>query len=58
MSVTSTRGKLEVLQRQLGKLSLDSNFDADWKVEVESDVSRYSSTSELCEDEFLEKRER
>ena len=29
VSVTSTRGKLEVLQRhyqQLGKLSLDSNF--------------------------------
>ena len=38
-SVTSTRGKLEVLQRhyqQLGKLSLDSNFDAEWKEEVES----------------------
>ena len=32
VSVTSTRGKLEVLQRhyqQLGKLSLDSNFDAE-----------------------------
>ena len=39
MSVTITRGKLEVLQRhyqQLGKLSLDSNFDAEWKEEVES----------------------
>ena len=57
MSVTSTRGKLEVLQRhyqQLGKLSLDSNFDAEWKEEVESNVSRYGSMSELCEDEFLD----
>ena len=55
VSVTSTRGKLEVLQRhyqQLGKLSLDSNFDAEWKEEVESNVSRYGSMSELCEDEF------
>ena len=57
VSVTSTRGKLEVLQRyyqQLGKLSLDSNFDAEWKEEVESNVSRYGSMSELCEDEFLD----
>ena len=51
MSVTSTRGKLVELQRhyqQLGKLSLDSNFDAEWKEEVESNVSRYGSMSELC----------
>ena len=57
MSVTSTRGKLEVLQRhylQLGKLSSDSNFDAEWKEEVESNVSRYGSMSDLCEDEFLD----
>ena len=56
VSVTSTRGKLEVLQRhyeQLGKPSLDSNFDAEWKEEVESNVSRYGSTSELCDDEFF-----
>ena len=58
VSVTSARGKLEVLQRyyqQLGKLSLDSNIDAEWKEEVESNVSRYGSMSELCEDEFLDK---
>ena len=51
VSVTSTRGKLEVLQRhyqQLGKLSW-SNFDAKWKVEVER---RYGSMSELCEDDL------
>ena len=43
MSVTGTRGKLEVLQRhyQLGKLS---NFDAERKEEVESNMSRYGST--------------
>ena len=58
VSVTSTRGKLEILQRhyqQLGKLSSDSNFDAEWKEEVESNVSRYGSMSELREDEFLDK---
>ena len=52
VSVTSTRCKLEVLQRhyqQLGKLS---NFDAEWKEEVESNVSRYGSMSELCEKSF------
>ena len=49
---------MEVLQRhyqQLGKLSLDSNFDAEWKEEVDSNMSRYGSMSELCEDEFLDK---
>ena len=58
--VKNTRGKLEVLQRhyqQLGKLSLDSNFDAEWKEEVESIVSRYGSMSELCEDKEIEKGE-
>ena len=33
---------------------MDSNFDAKWKEEVESNVSRYGSMSELCEDEFLD----
>ena len=58
VSVTSTRGKLDVLQRhyqKLGKLSLDSNFDAEGKEEVESNMSKYGSMSELCEDEFLDK---
>ena len=46
VSVTSTRGKLEVLQRhyqQLGKLSLDSNFYAEWKEEVESNMAACQS---------------
>ena len=38
----------------MGKLSLDSNFDAEWKEEVESNVSRCGIMSELCEDEFLD----
>ena len=39
MSVSSTQGKLEVLQRhyeELGKVSVDDNFEADWKEEVVS----------------------
>ena len=37
MSVTSTQGRLEVLRRHyegLGKVSVDDNFEADWKEEV------------------------
>ena len=54
VSVTSTRG-IQRHYQQLGKLSLDSNFDAEWKEEVESNMSRYGSMSELCEDEFVVK---
>ena len=31
VSVTSTKGKLEVLQKHLGRVSVDSDFDDDWK---------------------------
>ena len=55
MSVTSTRGKLQRHYQQLGKLSSNSNFHAEWKEEVENNMSRYGSMSELCEDEFLDK---
>ena len=57
VSVTSTRGKLEVLQKHyqhLGKISVDSHFDAYWKEEVESKVSSYGSMSESCEDDRLD----
>ena len=37
----------------LRKISVDSDFDADWEVEVESKVSRCSSVSVPCED-FIE----
>ena len=41
MSITSTRGKLEVLQKHyqlLSKMSVDSEFDANWKREVEDSL--------------------
>ena len=58
MSITSTRGKLEVLQKHyqlLSKMSVDSEFDADWKEEVEDSVGGYSSLSEEAGDAFLDK---
>ena len=50
--LTSTRGKLEVLQKNyqlLSKMSMDSVFDANWKDEVEDSVSGYCSLSEEVE---------
>ena len=44
---------MEVLQKHyqhLGKISVDSDFDANWKKEDESKVSSYGSMSESCED--------
>ena len=38
VSVTSTKGKLEVHYQHLGRVSVDSDFDDDWKGEVESKV--------------------
>ena len=58
MSITSTRGKLEVLQKhyqRLSKMSVDSEFDADWKEEVEDSVGGYSNLSEEAGDAFLDK---
>ena len=57
LSLTSTRGKLEVLQRHyqlLSKMSVDSVFDANWK-EVEDSVKGYSSLSEEVADALLDK---
>ena len=51
VSVMNTRGKLEVLQKHLGKTSVDS---ANWKEEVESKVRSYGSMSESCEDDRLD----
>ena len=59
MSITSTRGKLEVLQKHyqlLSKMSVDSEFDANWKEEVEDSVGGYSSLSEETGDAFLDKK--
>ena len=57
LSLTSTRGKLEVLQRHyqlLSKMSVDSVFDADWKEEVGDNVKGYSSLSEEVTDSLLD----
>ena len=58
VSVTSTKGKLEAFQKhyeQLGRVSVDSDFDFEWKEVVEGKVSMCSSLSELCEDEVLDR---
>ena len=58
LSLTSTRGKLELLQNHyqlLSKMSVDSVFDADWKEKIEDSVSSYSSLSKEAGDAFLEK---
>ena len=58
LSLTSTRGKLEVLQRNyqlLSKMSVDGVFDADWKEEVGDNVKGYSSLSEEVTDSLLDK---
>ena len=55
VSVTSTKGKLEVLQKHyqhLGRASVDSDFDDDWKEEVESKVE---ACGRMSEDAFLDK---
>ena len=56
MSVTSTKGKLEVLQKHyqhLGRVTVDCDFDGDWKGEVES-KEEVCGMSESCEDAFLD----
>ena len=58
LSLTSTRGKLEVLQRHyqlLSKMNVDGVFDVDWKEEVEDNVNGYSSLSEEVTDSLLDK---
>ena len=55
MSVTSTKGKLEVLKthyRYLGSCSVDSAFDDSSKEEV----SECSSVSKACEDSVLDRK--
>ena len=57
VSVTSTRGKLHVLQKHckdLGRMSEDSDFDSEWREQVETKVSACMCSSILCEDEYLD----
>ena len=59
MSVSSTQGKLEVLRRhyeELGKVSVDDNFEADWKEEVVSTLETCSNLSEVSENDRLDRQ--
>ena len=58
VSITSVKGKLEVLQKhyqRLGRVSVDSDFDDGWKQLVESKVNEYSRISGFCGDVFLDR---
>ena len=58
ISVTSMRGKLQILRshyERLGKVSEGSDFDDNWKEEVEDRVNNCKCASELYEDEVLHK---
>ena len=53
MSGTGTQGKLEVLRRHyedLGEVSVDNNFEANWKEEVVSILEKCSNMSEVSDD--------
>ena len=52
--MTSTKGKIQVLQKHkdLGRMSEDSDFDSEWKEQVETKVSMCSSL--LCEGDHLD----
>ena len=59
MSVSSRQGKLVVLRRhyeELGKVSVDDNFEADWKEEVVSTLETCSILSEMSENVRLDRQ--
>ena len=59
MSVSSMQGKLEVLRRhyeELGKVSVDDNFKADWKEEVVSTLEICTILSEVSENDRLDRQ--
>ena len=46
--MTSTKGKLKVLHehyQHLGKMSVDSDFDDDWKEMIEKRVGNYNNNN-------------
>ena len=56
--MTITKGKLEAFRKHyehLGRVSVDSDFDFEWKEVVERKVSMCSSLSRVCEDEALDR---
>ena len=57
-SITSVKGKLEILHKhyqKLGRVSVDGDFDEDWKQLVENKVEDYSRMSGVCRDDFLDR---
>ena len=54
VSVSSTRDKLQKHYEALGRTSEDSDFDGEWKEEVETKVSTCMCSSLLCDDEYLD----
>ena len=57
MSISSVRGKLEILQKHyqiLGKKSVDNDFDDEWKEFVESTVNDCEISSASSRDSFLD----
>ena len=59
VSVSSTQGKLEVLRRhyeELGKVSVDENFEADWKEEVVRTLEMCSIMSEVSKNVRLDRQ--
>ena len=55
ISVSSTQGNLQRHYEHSGNVSEGSDFDDDWKEEVEDRVNNCKCASELCEDEVLHK---
>ena len=52
------KGKLEAFQKHyehLGRVSIDRDFDSNWKELVERKVSMCGSLSKVCEDEALDR---
>ena len=59
VSVSGMQGKLEVMRRdygELGKVSVDDNFEADWKEEVVSTLEMCSNLSEMFENDRLHRQ--
>ena len=58
-SMTSVKGKLDILRKhyqKLGKVSVDRNFDEDWKQLVENKIDEYSRISGSCREDFLDRK--
>ena len=55
VSVTSTKGKLEVLKRHYQQLGVDTAFDDSWKGEVDKKVCEFSNLPTVCVENVLDR---